>query len=229
MKLLAVETSTEACSAALLIATDIQERFTLSPQGHSDLILSMLDDLLAEAGIALSAIDAFAFGRGPGSFTGVRIGVGVAQGIAFARDLPVLPISSLAALAQASGKTKALAAIDARMGEVYWGVYMRGREGLIAPSAAEQVCAPRAVPLVEGEGWFGIGTGWDAYSDELCQRLGRRVSAWQAERYPCARAIVQLGAAAFVRGEAVMAEQALPAYLRNNVVKRPSKSKRVLR
>lgn len=220
MKLLAVETSTEACSAALLIADEIHERFAISPQGHSNLILNMLDDLLAEADIALTALDAIAFGRGPGSFTGVRIGVGVAQGVAFAHELPVLPISSLAALAQASGAKKVLAAIDARMGEVYWGVYRRGIEGLVVPSGDEQVCAPLAVPLVEGEDWFGVGTGWGAYSDPLCRRLGERVSGWQAECYPSARAIVQLGAAAFARGETVMAEHALPVYLRNNVARK---------
>lgn len=221
MKLLAVETSTEACSAALLIANEIHERFALSPQGHSDLILNMLDALLAEAGIILTAIDALAFGQGPGSFTGVRIGAGVVQGIAFAHDLPVLPISSLAALAQASGAKKVLAAIDARMGEVYWGAYTRGKEGLVMPTAAEQVCAPQAVPLVEGKGWFGAGTGWGAYSDTLCQRLGKGVSGWQAEHYPRACAVVQLGAAAFSKGEMVVAEQALPVYLRDNVVKKP--------
>lgn len=223
MKVLAVETSTEACSAALLIGNEIQSRFAISPQGHSDLILDMLDSLLAEAGITLSAIDAFAFGRGPGSFTGVRIGVGVTQGIAFAYDLPVSPVSSLAALAQASGAKKTLAAIDARMGEVYWGVYTRGIEGLVVPSDAEQVCAPLAVPLVRGNDWFGVGPGWEAYSDELCQRLGRRVSGWQTGHYPSARAVVQLGAAAFARGETLMAEQALPVYLRNNVAKKPPK------
>lgn len=221
MKLLAIETSTEACSAALLIANEIHERFELSPQGHSDLILNMLDALLAEAGIALTAIDALAFGRGPGSFTGVRIGSGVVQGIAFAHNLPVLPISSLAALAQASGAKKVLAAIDARMGEVYWGAYKRRKEGLVMLTGAEQVCAPQAVPLAEGRDWFGAGTGWGAYSDTLCQRLGKRVSGWQAEHYPRARAIAQLGAAAFSRGETVVAEQALPVYLRDNVVKKP--------
>ncbi|QBQ56125.1 tRNA (adenosine(37)-N6)-threonylcarbamoyltransferase complex dimerization subunit type 1 TsaB [Nitrosococcus wardiae] len=223
MKLLALDTSTEACSAALLIADQIRERFVVTPQGHSDLILNMLEALLAEAGMSLSAVDALAFGQGPGSFTGVRIGVGVAQGIAFAHDLPVLPVSSLAALAQSCGAKKILAAIDARMGEVYWGAYEQGAEGLVRLTGAEQVCAPEAVPLVAGEGWFGAGTGWGTYKDKLRGRLEERVTGWEAECYPRAIAIAQLGAAAFARGEAVMAEQALPVYLRNNVAKKPVK------
>jgi tRNA threonylcarbamoyladenosine biosynthesis protein TsaB len=222
MKLLALDTSKEACSAALLVAGQIDERFTISPRGHSDLILNMLDTLLAEADISLDAIDALAFGRGPGSFTGVRIGAGVAQGIAFARDLPVVPVSSLAALAQASGAKKSLAAIDARMGEVYWGAYEQEAGELVTLTGAERVCAPQMVPLVEGDGWLGVGTGWGAYGNKLYARLGGIVSSWEAEHYPRASAVAQLGAAAFARGEAVVAEEAFPVYLRNNVARRPS-------
>ncbi|ABA57429.1 Peptidase M22, glycoprotease [Nitrosococcus oceani ATCC 19707] len=226
MKLLALDTSTEACSAALLMAGQICERFVIAPRGHSDLILNMLETLLAEAGISLSAIDALAFGRGPGSFTGVRIGVSVAQGIAFARDLPLVPVSSLAALAQFCEAKKTLAAIDARMGEVYWGVYERGAEGLVRLMDSEQVCAPEAVPLVAvaGKKWFGAGTGWGAYKDKLCARLGGKVDDWDAEYYPRASATAQLAAAAFARGESIMAEQALPVYLRDNVAKKSSKA-----
>jgi tRNA threonylcarbamoyladenosine biosynthesis protein TsaB len=222
MKLLALDTSTEACSTALLIANQIYERFTISPRGHSDLILNMLDALLAEAGISLNAIDALAFGRGPGSFTGVRIGAGIAQGIAFAYDFPVVPVSSLAALAQASGAKKSLAAIDARMGEVYWGAYKQEAENLVVLAGTECVCAPQMVPLAEGDSWLGVGTGWGAYGDKLHARLGGIISGWEAEHYPRASAIAQLGAAAFARGEAVVAEEALPVYLRNNVARKLS-------
>ncbi|ADJ27737.1 tRNA (adenosine(37)-N6)-threonylcarbamoyltransferase complex dimerization subunit type 1 TsaB [Nitrosococcus watsonii] len=225
MKLLALDTSTEACSAALLMADQICERFVVAPRGHSDLILDMLEALLAEAGVSLGAIDALAFGQGPGSFTGVRIGASVAQGIAFARDLPVVPVSSLAALAQFCKEKKILAAIDARMGEIYWGVYEREAEGLVRLMDSEQVCIPEAVPLVAGKGWFGAGTGWGVYKDKLCARLGRRVDGWEVEHYPRASATARLAAAAFVRGESVMAEQALPVYLRDNVVKKPSRAK----
>lgn len=222
MKLLALDTSTEACSVALLIADQVYEHFTISPQGHSGLILNMLDAILAEAGISLNAIDALAFGRGPGSFTGVRIGAGITQGIAFAYDLPVVPVSSLAALAQASGAKKSLAAIDARMGEVYWGVYEKGIENLVILTGTERVCAPQMVPLMKDDGWLGVGTGWGAYGDKLCAHLGGTVSGWEAEHYPRANAIAQLGAAAFARSEAVVAEDALPLYLRNNVARKPS-------
>lgn len=222
MKLLALDTSTEACSAALLVDNQVYERFEINPRGHSEFILNMFDALLAEAGISLSTIDALAFGRGPGSFTGVRIGAGVAQGIAFAHDLPVVPISSLAALAQASGAKKSLAAIDARMGEVYWGGYEQGKEGLVALTGIECVCAPQKVPLVTGDDWFGVGSGWGAYGSILCTHLGGIISGWEAEYYPRASATAQLGAAAFARGEAVAAEEAQPVYLRNNVARKSS-------
>jgi tRNA threonylcarbamoyladenosine biosynthesis protein TsaB len=221
LKLLALDTATEACSAALLTGGEVQARCEFTSHGHSDLILNMLDALLAEGGIPLSSLDALAFGRGPGSFTGVRIGASVAQGIAFAYDLPVLPISSLAALAQMSGEKKVLAAIDARMGEVYWGVYEQGTDSLVALKGVEQVCPPQAVPLVEGDDWFGAGTGWREYSDKLYSRLEKRVGRWEAEHYPHASATARLGAVAFARGEAVVAELALPVYLRNSVAKKP--------
>ncbi|BAW80766.1 peptidase M22 glycoprotease [Candidatus Nitrosoglobus terrae] len=220
MKLLALDTSTEACSAALLIAGQVYERFTVNPQGHANLILNMLEAILAEGGVSLNTIDALAFGRGPGSFTGVRIGAGVAQGIAFAHDLPVIPISSLASLAQASGARKSLVAIDARMNEVYWGVYERVENGLVTLNGVECVCIPQMVPLVKDRNWLGVGTGWGVYGDKLRARLGRAVNnnnGWEAEHYPRASATAQLGVAAFARGEAVVAEDALPIYLRNDV------------
>jgi tRNA threonylcarbamoyladenosine biosynthesis protein TsaB len=222
MRLLALDTSTEACSAALLIGGQICERFTITPRGHSSLILNMLDSILAEAGISLNTIDALAFGRGPGSFTGVRIGAGVTQGIAFAYDFPVVPVSSLAALAQASGAKRCLAAIDARMGEVYWGAYEKGIENLVMLVGTERLCAPQMVPLMKDNSWLGVGTGWGAYGDKLRTHLGGIVSGWEAEHYPRASATAQLGAAAFARGEAVIAEDALPLYLRNDVARKPS-------
>ena len=133
MKILAVETATEACSAALSVEGEIIERYTVSPREHSLLILPMLESLLAEAGLVLNQLDALAFGRGPGSFTGVRIAAGVIQGVAFGADLPVAPVSTLAAMAQdifaKSRETAVFTALDARMGEVYWGVYQKSEDG----------------------------------------------------------------------------------------------------
>ena len=217
MKILALETATEACSAALNIDGEIRERFEIAPRGHSALILPMLESLLAEADISLQQVDALAFGRGPGAFTGVRIGVGVAQGVAFGADLPVLPISTLAALAQATDAARVLAAIDARMDEVYWGRYRRGESGLVRLQGEECVVAPAATPAVSGEDWLGAGSGWGVYGDSLCARHAGQVSVQAPEALPSAAAVSQLGAAAFAAGEAVSAEQALPVYLRDKV------------
>ncbi|MGB1311163.1 MAG: tRNA (adenosine(37)-N6)-threonylcarbamoyltransferase complex dimerization subunit type 1 TsaB, partial [Leucothrix sp.] len=132
MKILAIETATEACSAALYHDGGIISRYELAPRKHTQLILPMMDSLLAEAGLSKQALDAIAFGRGPGAFTGLRIAVGVTQGLALALDRPVIPISSLAAMAQqvldatvdlASAMLDYIPAIDARMGEVYWARY----------------------------------------------------------------------------------------------------------
>lgn len=222
MKLLAIETATEACSAALYLDGDVRERFQLAPREHSRLLLPMLDELLAETDITLKMLDALAFGRGPGSFTGVRIAASIIQGIALGRDLPVVSVSSLAALAQgmfrAHRESQVLAAIDARMDEVYWGAYRADADGTMRLVGEERVLAAQDVPLPEGEGWTGAGTGWQTYGAELSERLGRQVSQWHGERYPSAADVAVLGAAGFDEGQAVSAEQALPVYLRDKVV-----------
>ncbi|MCF6210373.1 MAG: tRNA (adenosine(37)-N6)-threonylcarbamoyltransferase complex dimerization subunit type 1 TsaB [Gammaproteobacteria bacterium] len=217
MKILALETATEACSAALNIDGDIRERFEIAPRGHSELILPMLESLLTEADISLQQVDALAFGRGPGAFTGVRIGVGVAQGVAFGADLPVLAISTLAALAQATDAVQVLAAIDARMDEVYWGSYRRDKSGLMCLQGEECVAAPDATPMVSGEDWLGAGSGWGVYGDSLRARHAGQVSGVVSDALPRAAAVSRLAVAALVAGEAVGAEQALPVYLRDTV------------
>ena len=132
-KLLAIDTSTEACSAALGIGGDVRERYEFAPRQHAELILPMVDALLAEGQIKLKDLDGLAFGRGPGAFTGVRIATGVIQGLAFGAGLPVVPVSSLAALAQgaAPGHSSIMSAFDARMGEVYWGAFAVDKQGLV--------------------------------------------------------------------------------------------------
>ncbi|HWQ94164.1 MAG TPA: tRNA (adenosine(37)-N6)-threonylcarbamoyltransferase complex dimerization subunit type 1 TsaB, partial [Gammaproteobacteria bacterium] len=188
MKLLAIDTSTEACSAALLIGTETREHFKLAPREHAKLILPMVDKLLAEAGLSLSQLDAIAFGRGPGSFTGLRIAAGVAQGLAFGADVPVLPISTLAALAQGAytdlGATRVLTALDARMSEVYWGVYQINGAGVMELHGAEEVCAPGNVSLpLDGE-WVGAGSGWKEYGAALREHCGTLVYTVMPERLP---------------------------------------------
>lgn len=220
MKLLAIETATEACSAAVLVDDNITERFEIAPREQAHLILPMVEGLLADCGITLIQLDAIAFGRGPGAFTGVRIATGVVQGIAYGADLPVIPVSTLTALAQGAyrqhGKTKILPAIDARISEVYWSA-CEIKKGLAVPCVDACVITPDMVPLPEGEGWYGTGTGWGSYETALTQRLGQQLEAWSAEEYPHAQDIAALAADAFNKGETVSAENALPEYLRNNV------------
>jgi tRNA threonylcarbamoyladenosine biosynthesis protein TsaB len=216
MKLLALDTATEACTAALWLDGEVQERFEPGGQ-HSERILPMVDALLAEAGFVLSQLDALAFGRGPGSFTGLRIGAGVAQGLAFGADLPVVLVSSLAALAQGQDAARVLAAFDARMQQVYWGVYIRNARGIVEVQGAEGVFTPQGIPMPDGEGWVGVGPGWDAYHQALQQRLGRRLATWRQTCLPQARHIAELGVAGFQSGAAVAAEAALPVYIRDDV------------
>ncbi len=146
MRILAIDTSGEACSAALLTETGLHQRLTLEPRRHADLILGLAEGLLKEADLKLRELDALAFGRGPGSFTGVRIAAAVVQGLAFGADLPVLPVSTLAGLAQGQhrrqGARKCLAALDARMGEVYWGRYILDNQGLMRLDGEEAVTTP---------------------------------------------------------------------------------------
>lgn len=221
MRLLALDTSTDACSAAVLVEGAVLERYEIAPRRHAALILPMIDSVLAEAGIVPSQLDAVAFGRGPGAFTGVRIAIGMAQGIAFAADIPVAPISTLAALAfgvaQETGHVRIAAALDARMGEIYWGNYQVNGEWAQL-FGEERVCAPLAVTAPPGD-WFGAGSGWSVYSALLAQRLS--VSAWLGERLPRAAAIARLAASAGQQAW-IAAERALPVYLRNEVA---SKSK----
>lgn len=221
MNILAIDTSTDACSAALSLAGEMHERFELAPRAHSQLILPMVESLLAEAGVVLTQLDAIAFGCGPGSFTGVRIAAGVTQGIAFGAGLPVVPVSTLAALAQGGcdeiGAAHVLAALDARMREVYWGAYLRGDDGIVQLQAEEGVYAPDRVPVPEPDQWQGVGSGWASYGAVLRTRLAGLVTATHAQRHPRARDVARLGAHGLQHGLAVSAEQALPVYLRNEV------------
>jgi len=223
VNILGLETSTEACTAALGIGDSIIERFALGGR-HAERILAMVDELLAEAGIELAQLDAIAFGRGPGSFTGVRIATGVAQGLAFGAGLPVVPVSSLAALAQGVNAGKILAAFDARMNQVYWGAFRRDMAGVVEPVGEECVVDPTAIPVPGSEGWTGAGSGWDVCHAALCARLKDRLDGWQRSVFPHARGVVELGASGFSAGRAVQPEEALPVYIRNNVAAKSAKT-----
>lgn len=223
MTILALDTCTEMCSVALLTNTMLFEKAQLTQRGHSDLVLGMLDTVLAEANCELSAIDCLAFGRGPGSFTGVRVGVGVAQGIAFARQLPVIPVSTLAAVAQRAideHDAKQIAvALDARMGEVY-AAHFRVENGLAVACDDEQVCTPESFKPLDNSAWFAAGTGWREHQTVLEANFEGQLSAVDASLLPTAAAMVKLAQYEQQQGRSIPAEQAVPVYLRDNVAKK---------
>ena len=226
MKILALDTATEACSAALLLDGDIQARFQVQSRGHGRLILGMLEDLLNAAGQTLNDLDALAFGRGPGAFTGVRIATAVIQGAAFGAGLPVIPVSNLAALAHGAwreeGVDRVLTALDARMGELYWAAWTLDAAGNARPAVAEQVAPADRVEIPPGDAWWGIGSGWGAAAVSLAERLGPRLRGTDPQRLCRARDIAALAALAWTRGETLPAESALPVYLRDQVTRIPA-------
>ena len=227
VSLLGIDTSNGACSVALWLDGECRQRYQVAPRGHGALLLPMVESLLAEAGMAATGLDALVLGRGPGSFTGLRIAAGVVQGLAFALDRPVVPVSSLAALAQGSldgeGKPamRVLTAFDARMGEVYWGVWQRDADGLVALLGSEAVLVPEQVAVgLKHCDWIGVGEGWQAHREALLAAAaasGSRVTLMDEPLYPAARHLLELGVAAWRRGESVDAAQAMPVYLRNKV------------
>ena len=217
MNLLAFETATEACSVALWMDGRVLERFDLAPRRHAELALPWADDLLAQAGVARAQLDAIAIGRGPGAFTGVRLAVAIGQGIALALDRPMVAVSTLAALALQAPGPRVLAAIDARMGEVYTARFEL-RDGDAVALDAEQVLPPDQVEAVgEGGAWHGVGTGFAAADGLLARSLGPSLTTVDPAALPHAGDVARLAALAYARGEAMAPERVEPAYLRNNV------------
>ena len=220
LRLLAVETSTEACSVALWVDGQVMERFEIAPRRHTELVLPWAGELLAEAGIAKSGLDAIAVGRGPGAFTGVRLAVALVQGMALALDKPVLPVSTLAALAlqalpRANGRS-ILAAIDARMGELYLGLFRADASTGLVAQGEEWMDSPATV-ATSADRIIGIGSGFAAADGALIAALGARLEASDADGLPHAADVVRLAAAAFLRDDAIPADRLEPAYLRNKV------------
>jgi tRNA threonylcarbamoyladenosine biosynthesis protein TsaB len=224
MKLLAIDTATEGCSAALLNDGQLTSRLEVAPRKHAELILPMVEALLGEAGLSLSAVDALAFGRGPGAFTGVRIATGVVQGLAFGADLPVVPVSTLQALAQRTyaetGQKKIMTAFDARMEEVYWAAWQLADNGLMQLVSDEIVIRPEQIALsadlLDGL-WAGAGSGWATYGDLLAAKAGIDSSQIYPDMISRATEIAQIAQVDLAQGKVVSAEQALPVYLRNEV------------
>ncbi len=225
MKLLAIETSTEACSAAFYLDGEIHESFELTPREHAKRILPMIDKLMAEAQLKPQQLDGIAFSCGPGSFTGVRIATGITHGIALGADLPVVPVSTLAAIAQTffnqNLETLAFTAMDARMSEIFWGVYEKNSAGYAQLVNKEMVTPATEIQFPIRTG-VGIGTGFSLYSKELTQALGELLQRYEADNLPRASAIAQLGAFGLKNNQGVPVELAQPTYLRDKVAKKES-------
>jgi tRNA threonylcarbamoyladenosine biosynthesis protein TsaB len=221
MNLLAIETATETCSVALAVGAEVRERYQHAPRQHAELLLPWVQQLMAEAGLGFSSLDAIAFSRGPGSFTSLRIGIGVVQGLAWASDRPVIPVSSLAATAQAAaheGISSALVALDARMNEVFTGAFTLNERGIMTALSDELVCRPEDVLPPARAGMFGVGVGFARYPE--LERLSRQLDGVRPCLWPRAATVITL-AQDWLRGnEALPAEQAQPVYLRDDVAKK---------
>jgi tRNA threonylcarbamoyladenosine biosynthesis protein TsaB len=223
MKLIAIDSSSEACSVAILQGSEIIESWQLAPRQHTQKLLPMLDQLLAQASLSVGQCDAIAFARGPGSFTGLRVCISLVQGLAFGADIPVVPVSSLAALAQSavdqqlgSPQSSVLAALDARMDQVYWAAYEQA-DGLVQALTEEKLSAPELVSVDEWgseKSVIGVGPGFN-YGQRL--PCAQQCELIEQDLLPRASAVAKLGSAAFAAGLFCRADQATPIYLRDEI------------
>ena len=219
MKILAIETSTELCSAALWLDGDTDAREVIAGVRNSELVLPLVDALLVAHGLAAGDLDGIAFGAGPGSFTGLRIACGVAQGIAFGAGLPVVGVGTLLALAAAVRAERVVCCLDARMGEIYHGAYVKSRDGwqvVHEPS----LCKPDAAPELPAGAWTGCGSAFSVYRDALERRYAHALAGVSENLAPHAREIAALAAPEFARGNGVSADLAAPLYVRNKIALR---------
>ncbi|MCZ7564458.1 MAG: tRNA (adenosine(37)-N6)-threonylcarbamoyltransferase complex dimerization subunit type 1 TsaB [Burkholderiales bacterium] len=216
MTVLAIESSTEHLSLAVARDGGVLESHQPVGQRHAELILPAIVRLLGEANTAIPGLTAIAFGAGPGSFTGLRIACGVAQGLALARGLPVLGVGTLEALAETSGDERVIACLDARMGEVYHAAYRRGA-GRWIEASAPALLRPADVPLPEGDGWLGCGSGFLAHADALAAKLGGRLARVEPAAVPRASAILRLALPRFAAGAGRDPAEAVPLYVRDKV------------
>lgn len=213
MNILALETAADPGSIALWRDGDVVARRCAPAQSNSATLLPLAETTLREAGLGFADLNAIAFGCGPGSFTGLRVACGVAQGLACARDLPLLGVGTLEAMAQESGGQRVIVLLDARMGEVYVGFFADGE-----PCGEIGVYSPQHVPLPETTGWLACGNALAAYP-LLCERLSPYVSAWQPELQPSAAAVARIAAPRLARGESIDPADAAPLYVRDKVAK----------
>lgn len=222
MKLLAIDTGSQACSVALWNEDVLHARYEIAPRKHNELLIPMVESVLRDAKVSTSALDVLAFGRGPGSFTGVRIAASFMQGLALATGLPVVPVSSLQALAQGAYRLfnykQLVAAFDARLGEVYWGSYLLDADELMQLHSPEAVEKPELMQHNLSGSWVGAGQGWGVYSEALSQRFAGVVEQQYPDLYPDAQDVATIAMAQYKKGLAVPAHEALPVYLRDKVV-----------
>lgn len=216
--ILALDTSTDACSAALKLGDQYFERFELAPRQHTQLLLPMVESLLTEGGITVRDLSAIAFGRGPGSFAGIRIATGAAQGLALAFETPVVPVSTLEALAEQafsqSSETYVLATLDARMDEVYWAVYAQSN-GKVHALTHEQVTSPQQITLPdEVTQCLAIGPGM-RYQSGMLDSVLSKIHQSKPDEFPSATTMLEIAHNDFSQGEWVSPESALPLYIRD--------------
>ncbi len=233
--ILALDSSTEACSVALQSGGSVLSRFEVAPRRHAELLLPMVEGLLEEAGISLMDLDALVYGRGPGAFTGIRIAVSVAQGLAFGAGVPTLGVSALRAMAQGAAEEadragapadRVLVALDARMGEIYTGAFERDESGLMQPVGEERVLPPADLQLPDvwqAKSVLAIGNGWQVYKDSLALPSEPGLTRESAQRFPDAAWMIRLAKPLLDAGQAEPAEQARPVYLRDQVAKKAVK------
>lgn len=222
MKLLAIDTCTEACSAALLHDQRVHERYQLAPRQHTQLILRMMQSLLDETGLTLRNLDALAFTRGPGSFTGIRIAASVIQASAFAADLPVVLVSSLHCLAQGAYRElqarEVFTAMDARLQEVFSAAYHLPEKATIMQACSvERLGLPQYCQANGLTKFVGVGSAWEHYHQIFEVQFKHQLQRWVPQRYPRAYDVAVIAADAYLRGETVTAAEALPTYLRETV------------
>ncbi|CAG9296763.1 tRNA (adenosine(37)-N6)-threonylcarbamoyltransferase complex dimerization subunit type 1 TsaB [Celerinatantimonas diazotrophica] len=218
VNLLAIDTATEACSVALSWQGKIYSHFERCPREHTQKILPMVEQVLMQAEVKLSQLDAIAFGQGPGSFTGVRIGVAAAQGLAFGANLPMIGVSTLAAMAQqaidSAGANTVVAAIDARMGEIYHAIFAN-HHGQAVMTHTEQVISPEAVESMAAMPGVAVGTGWETYGDILCEKYP--LVSQTDIALPRAYDMLKLAKQFYANGQTTTAASAQPVYLRDKV------------
>lgn len=221
-RILSLDTSTEACSVALKLDDEVLENFQLQPRKHTQLLLPMVEEILAQAGVNLQQLDAIAFANGPGSFTGLRIATGVTQGLAFGADLPVIPVTTLETMAFTLFRERfahyIISSLDARMGEVYWAAYHWNGNGFDC-IAQPEVIAPDQVSLInpiEDADWVGAGNGWQLL-DQFSPVMQSLVQQTYPDLLPKAGDIARLAELCWQQGKTVSAEEAIPVYLRDNV------------